>query len=876
MVRRVFGTTVVMWLILVPKGVLADMPEPDLIYESWQRTDYYGDVIEAFRPSSEHLDPAILDEATGTITPPQERASSTELETFDYQHAGDGEVTAGYRIVARERRFLSVQERIDLVNARRGLYPDDELDAQISSMLESPIEDQPEAIGEAARFMLAAHYTPQDIVVLELCGPPLSSYRLPAELLRFELSSGLPIDEVREEGAAILSNLRDARAFEASNAQAPLIDAVIEHSGEVLSRSPRRNCIHASLPFEEVEALGSDHRVRTLIVSAPIEPAESHEADGVDIRQGVQLEEYWLEHLASFNAGMGEAASSKPGGYNDITVAVIDEGFEDRHTAWRDTSADANFQRIHGRWYCSGAGSGCANGNCAFQGNGDLPFDAGNWTGENTDHGTSVLGVLMGDLTDGQELTSVIPAAEQEDYSGLANEAGVLILQSAVTAGFICGNRAAAFDKVAELEADIVTTSVCSNGSRVDCNGNGVIDLVEPRCSDGPVGPNNSPIAGQTCTCRGGDGDTIDEVNDVFRDGKLVFKAAGNEGAGTACCPCTVTSPGTAVGAFTVGATGSPADDSHDDVRNANLRTASSEGGGEMNRPGAQERTIVDIVAPGCRHNLPECEDETAGQACNLTAGTSDYSTLDTESICGTSFAAPTVAAAAADFKDHWVRTKLPTTWLDDAGMFKTLMLSMGDRANGAASFLDTGFDRRWGAGRLKMRHFSAQGMDTPWGRNAGWTLIDDGEVYERWLTIDGVEAALSGDVDALKVVIWWYEPRTEDAVVAAADIVLSLMEFNADCSVHVTSHIDLSYDVKKMVFRGNKNPETAPPASDDPGGKCWKMRISGLDVTPDDENGGIEQRKVYWAFYYEDTDRDDVDGPTLATPIQPGDVERP
>jgi len=45
-------------------------------------------------------------------------------------------------------------------------------------------------------------------------------------------------------------------------------------------------------------------------------------------------------------------------------------------------------------------------------------------------------------------------------------------------------------------------------------------------------------------------------------------------------------------------------------------------------------------------------------------------------------------------------------------------------------------------------------------------------------------------------------------------------------------------------------------------GGKVTSLKIIGYDVTADEEGCGTNSMKVYWAYFCEDSARNDGDGP--------------
>nr|VFK64459.1 MAG: hypothetical protein BECKTUN1418D_GA0071000_12642 [Candidatus Kentron sp. TUN] len=148
-------------------------------------------------------------------------------------------------------------------------------------------------------------------------------------------------------------------------------------------------------------------------------------------------------------------------------------------------------------------------------------------------------------------------------------------------------------------------------------------------------------------------------------------------------------------------------------------------------------------------------------------------------------------------------------------------------------------FDNRYGAGALRARKLDTFGLDAPYGWSTGYTCIDDGEVHT--ITINNGNA-ISSDVEAFKAVIWWYDARHGDDG-TLDDIDLFLKEGST------TLLSSTSYDNKERVFY-------------DVGGKAVKLEIEGYDVTADDAGCGTDSMRVYYTYLYEDSDRDDSNGP--------------
>ncbi len=806
---------------------------PALIYESRRERTLDGILRRLESGQIDAVPDEIIEEAIGVVPPDPGAEFRYAMEVFIGGVEPEGTVASGFRIHRHRKLWATMEDRLAVLDQRRARYGDEAMDRELGFLLNGRPPGAAPALGTSDRRLMDL-WPDGGSAVVEVCGPPAPEARLPQHALYYEVAHGW--DRARIGRA--LDDLRTARRTEVAQRQEPLLGAVAARGGEVTSRSDRRNCVTARVPKAAVGDLAADPEVRDIVVADPRPEADEAGApsDGQSGQDGTQLSQYWLDGEA------GETPTTKPSGFSDITVAVVDRGFQDKHNVLRDWAGENNdaLSRVKGRYLCLGGSHGCVMGDANCEDRDDLPWDAG--PANAPDHGTVVTSILVGDLTDDQEDPAIIPVNEQHSYSGYASEAGLVFLQPDQR----CSNIRKAIDKAADLQVDVLHETA-THEDNVVCGERTMKDVGD-------------------CQCRGGSGWLRAHVNDAFKDGVFVVVPAGNNGDSVpGCCECTLQSPADAVGAFTVGGTstgGCNAD--HNDIRNAGIYGNSSVGGGEIGRP--WRRSVVDVVAPACRDHVAVC----SGAGC----GTNEYSTVNR---WGTCFAAPTVSAAAIDFKDNWIEDGSPATWLDDAHNFKVLMLLHGDRWDGAGRRTH-GFDDRWGGGRLKMRELDWRGMDSPWWFRAGWTTLDDGEVFSRWVTSDQSPAPLPEEVDALKVVIWWYEPMTEQGE-TAADIVLQLTGYDATCTVPRGQISDVSYDTKKMVFMGDVD------GGVDAGGYCWRMTISGWDVTPNDEDGGLPRRRVNWAWYYEDIDRNnDPSGlpsltcldPPECTQVNPQDTERP
>lgn len=255
-------------------------------------------------------------------------------------------------------------------------------------------------------------------------------------------------------------------------------------------------------------------------------------------------------------------------------------------------------------------------------------------------------------------------------------------------------------------------------------------------------------------------------------------------------------------------------------------------------------RGVVDVVAPAGRQLGPEMS----------SFSTSTYR----DQCCGTSDAAPHAAAAAVTLKD-WANDNGYTAF-QDPGIMHVTMLLFGDGTTGGhdpgafPSYSTSGLSWLWGAGRLKMRAFTENGLDGPWAWGVGGFYLYDGDVVD--VPIGG--GPFNSDVDAWTGALSWDEPwlNSNDTSKAAADIVFQVVTTNpvgGSCvnpngGAATTVSSDWSYDVQKRI-------RLRPGVVEGLHGKCAWMRFSALDVPTGPD--GYNRRYVYRADYWEDLDRE-------------------
>lgn len=315
-----------------------------------------------------------------------------------------------------------------------------------------------------------------------------------------------------------------------------------------------------------------------------------------------------------------------------------------------------------------------------------------------------------------------------------------------------------------------------------------------------------------------------DAIDEAMLDGAFVAKSASNNGHTSS--SCNVGNPGAASGAFTVNAMVRSASD----MKHAEMYSGSSRGGDSLGR------AIIAITAP------------TGPEGDTSAAAGGDYGEFG-----ATSGATPVVAASAALLKEHLMDI-FSTSLMTESGFLYASMLLMGDGQleSGSKASATTPMDELWGAGRLHMRMFNAAGMDSPWRMRLFSRVISDGEVEsDLYLNPNssGVNQTISTDVDRFKATAFWHEPNVEDSS-GQAEISLAVCSSSSSCYTSGNSS-----DPRQRVGLGNAVQ-----------GKKWYVQLKGLSVPKSyDRNYYYKEkkRKVFVALYWEDSDRDDSNGPT-------------
>lgn len=676
--------------------------------------------------------------ASGSLDAPDGRRLLVEEGRFVSE---SGQRLAFSGVSAAERRRMDASERAALATDKERLHGAERLQP-------SPVRK----IGPVLEELLAEHEAGRAVavgaeqgieVVIALARPE----RVPLfEELEQAVARGLV--RTRADRDRVRESLARARRADIVKAGAPVVEAVGRAGGAVSFRGQNTHILVAQVPVGSVRALAT----RTDIARVELFTADDDEVEGDDVIKGHQIEQF-------VNAGYD---GENDGNSYDITFAQVEGGgAHNEHLGYRDGTGTAT--RIRGLLSCSGFSCSSIS-------------DFG--TSQESDHASSVAGIIFGDLLDGQDSGQTSATARLE-RSGYAGEARAWLYAGASTL---------AFDHIA---------------GRTDGTAPAVVNMSAGAATADP-------------TCLGRDSRAI-AANEMFEAGKLLIKSAGNE-YHSSTTDCTVTAPGSGIGVFSVASVGSSSTGTETTVRGATVSSFSSRGGTSSEGAG---RKIIDIAAYGYRRMLYD------------TAG--GY----TRSGGGTSYAAPTVTATALDFIDFYKHEY--SDLIDNPGFLAADLLLMGDRTTDTATRATAGFDNLYGAGRLRARRFDAAGMDAPWGFANGSVCIDDGEVY----TIDiNKGAALSTDVDSFQAVLWWYDSRHE------SDGTLDDIDLRLKTAAGTSLRSSVSLDNKERVYH------------DGVGGQAVKLEIVGYRATADNMGCGTNSMKVYYAYFYEDSDRDDADGP--------------
>jgi hypothetical protein len=340
--------------------------------------------------------------------------------------------------------------------------------------------------------------------------------------------------------------------------------------------------------------------------------------------------------------------------------------------------------------------------------------------------------------------------------------------------------------------------------------------------------------------CLGADG-TSRDWNAMYESGIALFNSTGNQGQVVGNNDCLVWSPGSAIGVFTVnaytvdGATPS----------NEGLYSGSAQGGFFGPAAEGANRTIIDMLGPS----------DISLRAVDDSSLSPQYRAEGGGDFCCTSSATPTIAGAAALFRDWYLAEK--SSLIDDPGILYANLLLMGDgmMAFGSGLYDRIGYHSRYGAGIFRLRAFDGEGLDGPAQWMTGSVCVDDGEV----VTVDlNQSAPLPSGVDYIKATTWTYDHDHDDVAGNGHDE-FGLRLRRLDSGTWSTAVTDDSADNKHRVFYDGTDISSA---------EAWRLRIYGADVTSDNEGCGTDSNRVFYALLWEDNARDDDS--TLTTYVRP------
>ncbi|MDD9946312.1 MAG: S8/S53 family peptidase [Myxococcales bacterium] len=639
-----------------------------------------------------------------------------------------------------------------------------------------PVEDTPSKLTRRLRRELEASVDSTGVVRASVAlNRSISGYTE-------ALNRAIARHEVLTEGEKRGHRMRylNARRRDLQDQQRALSSALSALGGVVVSECEEGFCAIVELERDAIESLAANPIVEILDLPTDADPPpDTEQIHGQHASRGTQIYYNFLWNQQS----------SAPIYYNGwvdgspLEIAILDNQFNDDHVGFNNNSGQ---DRIAGRRLCS-------NGGCATISNFSGIYDDGTPVLGAQHHGTQVAGIVLGTIREGQD-SAYTAESHRTQRSGYAGRQEAYLYLATSAGGY--DNALGSMDALSSPPLLLSASMGWPEGSGIDddCDGDDIY-------SQG--------------------------LNDLFEDGTLPIRAAGNSGIGSS-SDCRVSAPGSARSAFTVGGHTNSSSSGEDDVRYGEIYTSSPRGGTSSE---GGNRTIIDITAPACRYRL-------------YTGVNSGSAAYQSSTDCGTSLAAPTVAAAAVDLVD-WCRSVYPQDGdlIKEPGVLFANLLLMGDRWESPSSSQITRFSHRTGAGRLKMRRFDGHGMDAPWGWAYGWTCIDHGETYS--LSVNSGNT-LSTDVEDFKGVIYWYDPSG-----SVANIDLALREVGGS----VLRNSNDTKDNKERVYHSAV------------GGKRLALEITGTNVPDDNAGCGTNSMKVYYAYFYEDDDRESHENLSWADP---------
>jgi len=479
---------------------------------------------------------------------------------------------------------------------------------------------------------------------------------------------------VRDEALAELAEAVKSRVTEVE-------EQVIAEGGEVTFACQYAACVSARLTPRAISRIAEMDVVRRMGIH---EETTLDELNGREKADVYQTRLFWDQTFSE--GGTTYDFSGANGAATDIFVAVLDsQGFRTSHRAFLTGTSGS---RLFGM-------RDCREPPCVSV----TSFDV---TGE---HGTRVLGTLLGDYRDGQDVL-ITTAVDREIRSASAGEARAYLYQASRQTG----DQQAVYDSVVSLSpAPHLLVSSNSIGNPTDCSG-------------------------EDAAAIGADG--------VYEAGIAYFKSMNQNDGGSA-SDCTAGRPSEAIGIFAVAGFDDDAGTEGNTCQSktARIHPAVNWGGATTNVAEGKGRSIVALTGSFHGSDVADSLSNTA---------TADFD--------GTSHASPSVAAAAVNLIDMFKNLGAGTNFIDDPGVLYTWMLNMGDRRSQTGSLMTSRYDHRTGAGNIRMRFLGAAGMELPWEAHHLELCVGEGEV----ITIP-LSSGLPVAADSIRATAWWYDRRIED-----------------------------------------------------------------------------------------------------------------
>jgi hypothetical protein len=403
-------------------------------------------------------------------------------------------------------------------------------------------------------------------------------------------------------------------------------------------------------------------------------------------------------------------------------------------------------------------------------------------TGVNA-HDLKCAGIAAGSIRQGQ--LSGFTNVEELERTGIAEEPEIYFLE---------GHSSTATKRAIELAIDLeLDVLFAARGYGSGCAGSGAADLEQ------------SVMAAQQANI-------------------ITMKSGGNDGHAAG---CSVTYPGDTPSVFTVGGVGSGSSTcTSSDYSSCPIWSGTARGGVDATIDGVTSTGALSAVAAV----VPACV-----QYYLQSSSPFVYTYSDRNPECGSSYAVPQVAGAAALMKDYFLANG--DTFIRIEGRPFVVLLAMTDRQGGGILRRPTGFHDLFGGGRFQMRRFDSSDHSGSWGWESYSHLFAAEGPHEHQLFGSGAEPV---GIQQFKVYSMFFE---EDAANIAK---IDLRVRDDNCSSTSSSlGLDSSDDVKKMVRLGSFA-----------GGEKLCARLNAIHLpVPFPQIGYQEPRRAHvFAYYSSDT----------------------